>query len=319
MGERVFPSPWNYYCILKKGASDSKLSLEVLSGSCSSGWFSTCHGNPTTWQFLAETATCSLAFVPCPFTTIHSKTFFQAGNPPDSAPFSLVNYQKSTFSTCRPVLQASAPAVAPSVTPESDPDQLPPSPFAPRNDGKGQEIRRLINEISLPRSTSSYTSAYSSTESRSSRPLSSYESLYAAFPRRSSPVQPGAIHSQMEMPGQAPLDAAQNGARSLSRQNTTQSMTRIKPRATRTIESRPSVGRTIQLDPQRGINLERALRLLNQECNRNSIRKDQIRQRYHERPGSKRKRLKCEWWRARFNQGFRVMVLKVKAMRRKGW
>lgn len=68
-----------------------------------------------------------------------------------------------------------------------------------------------------------------------------------------------------------------------------------------------------------GTDFGKALRNLEILCAVNGVRKDQQRQRYHERPGMKRKRLERERWRKFFKEGFRAAVGRVKEMRRKGW
>ncbi|KAL9577124.1 MAG: hypothetical protein Q9212_006573, partial [Teloschistes hypoglaucus] len=85
-----------------------------------------------------------------------------------------------------------------------------------------------------------------------------------------------------------------------------------------TIQSRPSLGRTVDVVPERGLDLGRAIRSLEIECSVNRVRDDRARQRFHERGGLKRKRLKSLRWRRNFKQGFKAVVAKVKAMRRKG-
>ncbi|KAL8966223.1 MAG: hypothetical protein Q9197_006109 [Variospora fuerteventurae] len=89
-------------------------------------------------------------------------------------------------------------------------------------------------------------------------------------------------------------------------------------RATATIKSRPSLGRTVEVIPERGMDLGRALKSLDVNCAVNNVRKDANKQRYYERPGLKRKRLHSERWRRRFKIGFKAVVAKVKSMRRKG-
>ncbi|KAK4548198.1 hypothetical protein LTR36_010067 [Oleoguttula mirabilis] len=83
------------------------------------------------------------------------------------------------------------------------------------------------------------------------------------------------------------------------------------------IKLNASVGRRVEttgtVDPAR------AFRTLEAQCARNSVRKDFGRQRFHERPGLKRKRLKGERWRRRFREGFRGVVQLVQKMRRQGW
>lgn len=81
----------------------------------------------------------------------------------------------------------------------------------------------------------------------------------------------------------------------------------------------PSVGRMVHVDENRGIDVGRAFRTLEIQCARNKVKQDFNRQRFHERPGLKRKRLKSSKWRAVFKEGFKGMVRQVVAMRRQGW
>lgn len=90
-------------------------------------------------------------------------------------------------------------------------------------------------------------------------------------------------------------------------------------RATRTVRSRPAIGRTIEVVPERGVDFGRALRGLEISCAVNKVKQDLSRQRFHERPGLKRKRLKSERWRKLFKASFRATVMRVREMRRKGW
>jgi len=81
----------------------------------------------------------------------------------------------------------------------------------------------------------------------------------------------------------------------------------------------PSVGRTITVDSARGMDVGRAFRTLEMQCNRNSVKRDFMRQRYHERAGLKRKRLRGERWRRRFKENFKGVVGLVKKMTAQGW
>ena len=81
----------------------------------------------------------------------------------------------------------------------------------------------------------------------------------------------------------------------------------------------PSVGRSVTVEPEKGVDLGRAFRSLDMNCARNTVKGDFMRQRFHERPGLKRKRLRSTRWRKRFKEGFRAMVSKVEEMRRSGW
>ena len=80
-----------------------------------------------------------------------------------------------------------------------------------------------------------------------------------------------------------------------------------------------TTGRTIRLNPDRGVDAARAFRMLGMRLSQNSVRKDAQRQRFHERPGLRRKRLKSERWRKRFKEAFKGTVAKVVALKRQGW
>lgn len=239
---------------------------------------------------------------------------FPADRSLESASFSLTKPRRSTSSTYQPVLQVRAAGTASSATPESGSND-PPQPY----DGVAkhdQNVRRILDDIGIPRGPPKWPNPVSVSQERSP-PMSSYDSLKNAFSRRSSPpIEQGSIHKKMNFP-----DNPNSGVVALEDiEHVTQSVIgRFRARATRTIESSPSIGRTIQVNPTRGVDLARALRNLNAECVKNSIRRDQFQQRFHERAGLKRKRLQRESRRRRFMEGFRAMVLKVLDMRRQGW
>ena len=79
------------------------------------------------------------------------------------------------------------------------------------------------------------------------------------------------------------------------------------------------IGRSEEVDPMKGVDLARALRKLEIKCAYNNVRQDFNKQRFHERPGIKRKRLKSQRWRKRFKEGFKAVVSKVQHMRMRGW
>ncbi|KAK3115800.1 hypothetical protein LTR53_004477 [Teratosphaeriaceae sp. CCFEE 6253] len=81
----------------------------------------------------------------------------------------------------------------------------------------------------------------------------------------------------------------------------------------------PSVGRSVTVDSTRGMDIGRAFRTLEMQCARNSVKKDFMRQRFHERPGLKRKRLRSERWRRRFRENFKGTIAMVQGMRAQGW
>jgi len=81
----------------------------------------------------------------------------------------------------------------------------------------------------------------------------------------------------------------------------------------------PTAGRTVSVNNDRGMDVGRAFRTLEVQCARNAVRRDFMRQRFHERPGLKRKRLKGERWRRRFKEGFQGVVKLVQKMKKQGW
>lgn len=81
----------------------------------------------------------------------------------------------------------------------------------------------------------------------------------------------------------------------------------------------PAYGRTVTLAPKRGRDLVRGISMLGSLMSRNQVRKDHFKQRFHERPGLKRKRLNSERWRKRFKIGFNATCARVMELTRKGW
>lgn len=79
----------------------------------------------------------------------------------------------------------------------------------------------------------------------------------------------------------------------------------------------PSTGRTVYVTPQ--IDVGRSFKLMEQLVGRNKIKSTFNYQRFHERPGLKRKRLKSSRWRKRFMVGFRAAVNRVKQLKKQGW
>jgi small subunit ribosomal protein MRP21 len=79
----------------------------------------------------------------------------------------------------------------------------------------------------------------------------------------------------------------------------------------------PSTGRTVYITPQ--IDVGKGFRLMEQLVGRNKVRSTFNYQRFHERPGLKRKRLKSLRWRKRFMVGFKAAVNRVKQLKKQGW
>lgn len=78
-------------------------------------------------------------------------------------------------------------------------------------------------------------------------------------------------------------------------------------------------GLTLDVDPRNAADLGIKLRRLGATVVRNKVPHDFRKQRFHERPGLKRKRLKSVRWRRRFAAGFQKAVSRVQELRRKGW
>ena len=81
----------------------------------------------------------------------------------------------------------------------------------------------------------------------------------------------------------------------------------------------PAYGRTVGLEPKKGRDIVRGLIMLSSMMARNKVRSDMNKQRFHERPGLKRKRLKSERWRARFKVAFQETCARVTELKKKGW
>ncbi|KAM0718724.1 hypothetical protein Q7P37_005795 [Cladosporium fusiforme] len=81
----------------------------------------------------------------------------------------------------------------------------------------------------------------------------------------------------------------------------------------------PKLGRTVYVEPKRGIDVARAFRSMEIGVAKNQVKKDFNRQRFHERGGVKRKRLHSERWRKRFKAGFQATVKRVLKMKKQGW
>ena len=80
----------------------------------------------------------------------------------------------------------------------------------------------------------------------------------------------------------------------------------------------PSLGRRFVMNANNR-DLAFAFKSLEITCARNKVRQDMHKQRFHERPGLKRKRLHSERWRRRFKADFQAVCRRVEDLRRKGW
>ncbi|TLS26583.1 hypothetical protein PpBr36_04851 [Pyricularia pennisetigena] len=80
---------------------------------------------------------------------------------------------------------------------------------------------------------------------------------------------------------------------------------------------RPVLGRTVPTT--NNVDAAKAFQLLQLLVRRNNVAGDFHRQRFHERGGLKRKRLKSQRWRARFKTSFVATVKRVQQLVKQGW
>lgn len=81
----------------------------------------------------------------------------------------------------------------------------------------------------------------------------------------------------------------------------------------------PTLGRQIQVEPERGTDLGAALRRLQATISQNSVRHDAHEQKFHVRKGMVRKQKKMERWKKLFKFSFQGTVKKIQRMQAQGW
>ncbi|KAI1274291.1 hypothetical protein F5Y07DRAFT_373860 [Xylaria sp. FL0933] len=79
----------------------------------------------------------------------------------------------------------------------------------------------------------------------------------------------------------------------------------------------PRTGRTVHVGAN--VDVARSFKLLAQQVGQNRVRREFYQQRFHERPGKKRKRLKSERWQMRFKKGFKATISRVRELTAQGW
>ncbi|RYO98103.1 hypothetical protein DL765_010937 [Monosporascus sp. GIB2] len=79
----------------------------------------------------------------------------------------------------------------------------------------------------------------------------------------------------------------------------------------------PRLGRTVHVS--KNVDVARSFTILAIQVAQNRIRQEFQYQRFHERPGLKRKRLKSERWQKRFKRGFKETVRRVRELTKQGW
>ncbi|KAL5003299.1 hypothetical protein BDV10DRAFT_154640 [Aspergillus recurvatus] len=81
----------------------------------------------------------------------------------------------------------------------------------------------------------------------------------------------------------------------------------------------PSLGRDVAVVPERGQDLEVALRRLSGVLKENNVKYQYLDQKYHVRRGQMRKNLRIRRWRKLFAYSFAHTVGKIQRMRAQGW
>ncbi|KAI0469586.1 hypothetical protein F4859DRAFT_135862 [Xylaria cf. heliscus] len=79
----------------------------------------------------------------------------------------------------------------------------------------------------------------------------------------------------------------------------------------------PRTGRTVYV--KNNVDVARSFKLLAVQIAQNAVRRDFYAQRFHERPGKKRKRLRSERWQRRFQKGFKATISRVRELTAQGW
>ncbi|TKA67281.1 hypothetical protein B0A49_09238 [Cryomyces minteri] len=231
-----------------------------------------------------------------------------------TAPLSLLKYKKSKSVTRRLYADSDTPPPTSSSSSSLSSSTSAPSRSPPTNRATDEDTyTRILNQSldftrNIPGSSSSRTSRAAAPGS-GRNPLSD---LAGAFSQRSNVSDSPSKSHTMD------LDRMLNPLGTSSSPPSLPANT-YKPPPRAPMRLGPSVGRSIPLNTQGGMDLGRALRMLDILCAKNKVRADFGRQRFHERGGLKRKRLHSERWRRRFKAGFTAVVKRVEELRRKGW
>ncbi|KAF2094300.1 hypothetical protein NA57DRAFT_80709 [Rhizodiscina lignyota] len=164
------------------------------------------------------------------------------------------------------------------------------------------------------------------------------EEKFNEYTKSQEPAQPHISHrpasardflGNMRMPGQSSSDpsieedpdAAINSlldAPFLSSSPDPNAFTR-KEYPTSSLNLNASTGRSVSIDANRGVDAARAIGIMEARLAVNRVRRDVQMQRFHERPGLKRKRLASQRYRRRFKAGFSETCKQVREMAKKGW
>ncbi|KAJ6032226.1 hypothetical protein N7540_002958 [Penicillium herquei] len=81
----------------------------------------------------------------------------------------------------------------------------------------------------------------------------------------------------------------------------------------------PSLGRQVHVEPEKGVDIAAAIRLLESTCAQNRVKHSANEQRFHVRKGMVRKNLRRSRWRKLFKFSFNETVKKIQRMQAQGW
>jgi small subunit ribosomal protein MRP21 len=81
----------------------------------------------------------------------------------------------------------------------------------------------------------------------------------------------------------------------------------------------PELGRQVIVEPERGFDLNSALRQLQVNCSTNRVRSQKTAQKFHVRRGQHKKNLRSERWRKLFKYSFVHTVQRVNRLKQQGW
>jgi Ribosomal protein S21 len=81
----------------------------------------------------------------------------------------------------------------------------------------------------------------------------------------------------------------------------------------------PTLGRTVVVNTNRNVDLNRAFRMLEIKNQANKVRHDEREQKFHVRKGQMRKIMRRRRWRVTFMAGFLEECKRVRRMRKQGW
>jgi len=81
----------------------------------------------------------------------------------------------------------------------------------------------------------------------------------------------------------------------------------------------PSLGRQIHVEPERGVDLNAAIRHLQSTLKNSQIKQQSISQKFHVRKGAMRKQQRRTRWRRLFKFSFQETVKKIQRMQAQGW